>query len=116
MKKASILDNIRYNESGTSPKVNLIMQSDLGKEIRIVFRKGQYMEEHYTPSPILVEVYEGSIEFGSENSVKTLKKGDLVALKGGIRHDLTALEDSIVRLSLHKNDNYGSIKEFLNPK
>lgn len=111
MKKVSIFDQMEYNETGNSPKISLIMRSYLGKEIRILFRKGQYMQEHYTPSPIVVEVYEGLVEFGAEGGVTTLKKGDLISLKGGIRHDLTALEDSIVKLSLHQEDSYERIKK-----
>ncbi len=113
MKTASVLDNITYNEKGNSPKVSLIMTSYLGKEVRIAFRKNQFVKEHYTPSPIVVEVYEGQIEFGAEGGVVVLSKGDMISLKGGVRHDLTALEDSVVKLSLHKNDNYGHIKDIL---
>lgn len=113
MKTASILSNLEYNESGNAPKISLIMQSHLGKEIRMLFRKGQYMKEHYTPSPILIEVYEGKVELGAEREIRTLERGDMVSLEGDIRHDLTALEDSIIKLSLHKNDSYESIKEFI---
>lgn len=113
MKTASILNDITYNETGNSPKVSLVMTSYLGKEIRIAFRKNQYIEKHFTPSPIVVEVYEGEIEFGAEGGVITLSKGDMISLKGGIRHDLTALEDSIVKLSLHKNDSYGHVRNVM---
>lgn len=113
MKRSSLLDNLKYNETGNSPSVNLLMRSPFSKEIRILFRKGQYMQEHYTPSPIMIQVYEGSIEFGAENDIVILEKGDQVYLDGGHRHDLTALEDSIVKLSLHTQDSYGHIKEFI---
>ncbi|HLS30878.1 MAG TPA: hypothetical protein VK021_08485 [Flavobacteriaceae bacterium] len=114
MKTASILNDLDYNENGNAPKISLLMISHLGKEIRILFKKGQYMKEHFTPSPVLIEVYEGKVEFGSEQGVQTLERGDMISLKGGVRHDLTAFEDSIVKLSLHKNDSYESIKDFVN--
>lgn len=113
MKTASILDDLEYNEKGNAPNISLIMTSHLGKEIRILFKKGQYMKEHHTPSPILIEVFEGKVELGAEHEIKTLEKGDMVSLAGEIRHDLTALEDSIIKLSLHKDDSYKSIKEFV---
>lgn len=113
MKTASIYNDLEYNENGNAPNICLMMTSHLGKEIRISFRKGQYMKEHFTPSPILIEVYEGEVELGAEQEIKTLKKGDMASLAGEIRHDITALEDSIVKLSLHKNDSYKSIKDFV---
>lgn len=113
MKTASIYNDLKYKDSGNAPDISLLMTSHLGKEIRILFRKGQYMKEHFTPSPILIEVYEGKVELGAEQEIKTLVKGDMASLAGEIRHDLTALEDSIVKLSLHKDDSYKSIKDFV---
>ena len=40
-----------------------------------------------------------------------LKKGDLVALEGGIPHDLKALETSTVRLSLNKADSARRVED-----
>lgn len=102
MKMSSLSEQIEYNEN--KPAVKVLLESEAGKEIRIVFKKGQIMKEHKTPFPIVVEIFEGAIDFGVNGEVQSLKRGDLIALDGNVPHDLNAMEDSIVRLSLNKAD------------
>ncbi|HLS29947.1 MAG TPA: hypothetical protein VK021_03750 [Flavobacteriaceae bacterium] len=110
MKTASLIDGIVYHE--IKPVLQVLLNSDSGKEIRIVFKKDQVMERHQTPFPIVVEVFDGAINFGIRDEEKILMKtGDLISLKGGIPHDLKAVEDSIVRLSLVKSDSVSRVKE-----
>lgn len=102
MKTASLTNDIKYGEG--RPAIQVMLDTDAGKEIRIVFKKGQTMKRHQTPFPIVVEIFDGHIDFGVNEEVLSLKKGDLIALEGSVPHDLAALEDSIVRLSLNKGD------------
>ena len=109
MKLASLVNDLQYNES--RPAIQVLMETDTGKEIRIVFKEGQIMKEHKTPFPIVVEIFEGAIDFGVNGEIHSLKKGDLVALEGGIPHDLKALETSTVRLSLNKADSAKRVED-----
>lgn len=109
MKTASLTDKLEYKEK--RPAVQLLMDTENGKEIRIVFKEGQVMKKHHTPFPIVVEVHEGAIDFGVDEEVHPLKKGDLIALEGNIPHDLTAKKPSIVRLSLNKGDSANRVAE-----
>jgi len=102
MKIASLTENLVYVEN--KPAINVLMQTESSKEIRIVLKKGQVMKKHQTPFPIIVEVFSGAIHFGVHGTKHQLKAGDLIALEGGIPHDLTAMEDSTVRLSLSTGD------------
>lgn len=45
-----------------------------------------------------------NIDFWIDGEVLKLHKGDLFSLKGNVSHDLTAVRESIVRLSLNKSD------------
>ena len=109
MKLASLINELQYHES--RPTIQVLMETETGKEIRITFKEGQVMKEHKTPFPIVVEIFEGVIDFGVNGTINNLKKGDLVALEGGIPHDLKALETSTVRLSLNKADSAKRVED-----
>lgn len=109
MKVASLVDNLQYNED--RPTIQVMLDTESGKEIRIAFKKGQVMKEHKTPFPIVVEVFDGAIDFGVNGEVHNLKKGDLIALEGGIPHDLKAVLESTVRLSLNKADSSKRVED-----
>lgn len=109
MKKASLTNNIEHHES--CPVIQVLMNTETGREIRIAFKKGQVMKEHQTTFPIVVEIFEGSIAFGVSGKTHMLKKGDLIALEGNVPHDLKALQESIVRLSLIKADSAKRVED-----
>ena len=102
MKTASLTSNLEYHEK--RPAIQVLLETETGKEIRIAFKKDQVMKEHKTPFPIVVEIFKGAIDFGVNGTKQHLKAGKIIALVGGVPHDLIAIEDSIVRLSLSKND------------
>ena len=79
------------------------------KEIRINLEKGAQMKEHKAPGAIMVQVLSGRIEFsvGDENVI--LGALDMITLEPNVLHALTALENSIVRLSLSKNDDVSRV-------
>ena len=102
MKTASFNDALQFNRDRITTSV--ILETSFSKEIRILLAKGQKMKEHKTPFPIVVHVLEGAIDFGVQGEIYSLEKGAIIALEGNISHDLTALKDSVVRLSLSKLD------------
>lgn len=108
MNVKSFFRKIEYND--TKPAVEVLLESDFTKEIRIVFRKDQIMKEHKTPFPIVIEIVQGDVEFGAKGNRELLKIGDIVALEGGVPHDLKAHSDSIVRLTLSTLDKLERVK------
>lgn len=112
MKRASILGNLEFNEN--KPAISVLFESDFTKEIRIAFLPNQMMKEHKTAFPIVVEIFDGEIDFGVNNEVMVLKKGDIVTLDANVPHDLKATKESIVRLTLAKGDRVNRVKDVAN--
>jgi quercetin dioxygenase-like cupin family protein len=108
MKSINIFNDLNYDSNKVA--ISVLFETETTKEIRILFEKGQTMKKHQTPYPITVEIVDGAINFGIENEVFNLVKGDLVALEGAVAHDLSAVTDSIVRLTLSKQDSVQRVK------
>ena len=109
MKSSSLLKNIEYKEG--KPAINVLFETDSTKEIRIVMRKDQLMKKHQTPFPIVVEMFEGDLDFGVEGEIYHLKRGDILALEASVPHDLIAKSDCIVRLTLSKADSVKRVEK-----
>ena len=97
----------------TQPVITPLITNEFTKEIRIVFRAGQSMKAHKTSFPITVMIVSGEIDFGIGEERMIFGAGDVIALKPNVIHDLNAIEDSIVRLSLHKGDNVARVSGVL---
>lgn len=106
---ASLTKNITYKED--KPTITLLMETETTKEIRVVMRKDQEIKEHSAPKPIVIEIFEGKINFGVNKEVLKLKKGDLIALDANVPHDLVCTEDAIVRLTLAKADSIKRVND-----
>ncbi|WP_430805441.1 cupin domain-containing protein [Campylobacter sp. 9BO] len=79
------------------------------KEIRINLEKGAVMKEHQAPGAISVQILKGQIEFGVNQESIELNELDMITLDANVPHSLTALQNSIVRLSLSKNDDISRV-------
>lgn len=97
--------NFNENQNfGDKIVTKVILESEFSKEIRILLGEGQVMKEHQSKFPIVIHVLEGEINLGVEKVNYNQTKGGIIALKANIPHDLTALADSVVRLTLSKFD------------
>ena len=97
----------------TRVKTKVLLETSFSKEIQILMSVGQVMKEHKTPFPILIHLLEGNIDLGVQGKIISMKVGDIIALEGDIPHDLTAKEDSIIRLTLSKHDKVERLKSVL---
>ena len=112
MKTASIFEDVEYNEN--KPMIKVLFETEFTKEIRIAMKAGVLMKKHQTSFPIVVELVEGKVDFGVNDQVLNLSKGDLIALDGGVLHDLVSKEDAIVRLTLTKSDETSRVQNVIN--
>lgn len=102
MQKASLFENLEFNENKVA--VSVLIKTANSSEVRILIKKDQMMKEHQAPFPIVIEVFDGSIEFGVNGENHTLKRGDIISLDASVPHDLKGIEDSIIRLTIQKQD------------
>ena len=108
---ASFYEDLTFSDK--SVVITPLLDSAFGKEIRIAFKQGQVMKEHKTKFPITVMTLKGCIEFTVGTEMYVLNTGDVIALKGDVMHELKAIKESVVRLSLHKSDTVDRVKGVL---
>lgn len=85
-------------------KTRVILETPFSKEIQIIMSRGQIMKEHQAPYPIIIHILNGAIELGVNQVRHKLEHGDIITLDARVPHDLTALENTTIRLSLFKKD------------
>ncbi|MGB0391461.1 MAG: cupin [Salibacteraceae bacterium] len=98
----SFSEPLAYNENRIVTQA--VLETPFSREIRILLKNGQTMKEHKAPRPIIVHFLDGRIYFGVEGEILALKNDDTVTLYSNVLRDLTANEDSIIRLSFSKLD------------
>lgn len=94
-------------------KTKVVLETSFSKEIRIVMKEGQEMKEHKTKFPIIVHVLEGLVDFRVQGKVHAFDKGSIISLDDNIPHDLFAKKDSIVRLTLSKQDTVDRVEKVI---
>ena len=112
MNESSFNKDVVFTSEKVSVKV--ILETSFSKEIRILLKKGQEMKEHKAPYPIVIHVIEGEINFGIEGNITHLSKGDIITLEANISHNLIGLKDTVIRLTLSKNDSTDRLKTVIN--
>ena len=107
----SFEENLEFND--TRIVTSVVIETSFSKEIRILLKSGQVMKEHKAPYPITVHILSGEIDFGVEGVIYSLKQGAIVSLEANVKHDLNALADSVVRLTLSKLDKIERVEDVI---
>lgn len=68
--------------------------------MRLVLPVGKRLPPHAVTGPITLQCLEGEISLGVAGDHRLLHKGDLVYLAGGVEHELTAIRDASVLVTL----------------
>lgn len=108
----SIYEHLRYGAE--KPDIKVILETSATKEIRICMKNNQLMKTHKSPFPIVIHVVQGAVRLGIATEIYDMKSGDMIGMEGNIPHDLTATEDTIIRLSISHSDTAKRIQEVVN--
>lgn len=65
------------------------------------FNVGGSLPEHVVDGPVTVHVLEGKLDVATKDAVHTLTNDQLLFLAAGITHDVTAIEETRMLLTVH---------------
>lgn len=90
--------------AGTRNSVTVVKTANLSIVLTAV-RRGVSLCGHAVDGPITLQVLSGSIRFGVADEPKVLEAGTMIALEKEVSHDILALEDSDLLLTIVKDVN-----------
>ncbi len=85
--------------SGIRNSVTVVKTSNLSIVVTAV-KKGATLCGHEVDGPITLQVISGAVRFGVAGKARTLVSGTLIAVDKAIPHDIQALEDSELLLTI----------------
>lgn len=89
--KHNILEEIQLNPQSKTVKV---LSSTTFKLIGLGFKKDQILEKHTTPTPAILIVQKGSVDFNMAGKKHLLKAGDFFEIPANTEHEVVGREDS----------------------
>jgi len=77
----------------------LLKRPDL-RVLLVSMEKGAELKEHHADGPITVQVLKGAVRFAAGAEARTLKTGQVVMLGASIKHEVEALEDAAILVTI----------------
>jgi quercetin dioxygenase-like cupin family protein len=77
-----------------------IFKDERLEAMRIVLPAGKRMPRHAVDGPITIQCIEGEVDLAVGGVGRTLRAGDLLYLAGGVPHDLTAVADASLLVTI----------------
>ena len=68
--------------------------------MRMVLPEGKKIAPHHVSGPITIHCIEGEVDVGVESKHQTLRSGDLLYLASNVEHDLLAVTNSSVLVTV----------------
>tara|TARA_R110002072_G_scaffold284006_1_gene447848 strand:- start:60001 stop:60324 length:324 start_codon:yes stop_codon:yes gene_type:complete len=84
------------------PKPSLLILNDSFKVMRLVLPAGKTIPEHKAPKEITVQCVSGSVDFTTKGETHHMTTGKLLHLEPGELHALTAIEASVMLVTMAK--------------
>lgn len=101
MEKIAFLHSPHFGEK---IQIDTMLETPLSKEIRICMDKGHVMKKHTAPGAITIMIVTGCVTITSMNESVKLESGEMVYFDANVPHSLEANTQSVIRLTLSKND------------
>ena len=86
-------------QSGTRNAITLVKHGPL-RVVLIVLRSGTTLEEHHAVGPLTLQVLSGVLRVRTLGRGVDMGRGTLLVLEAGLKHEVEALEESALLLSL----------------
>jgi quercetin dioxygenase-like cupin family protein len=86
-------------QSGTRNAITLVKHGPL-RVVLIVLRSGTTLEEHHAVGPLTLQVLSGVLRVRTLGRGVDMGRGTLLVLEAGLQHEVEALEESALLLSL----------------
>lgn len=89
--KHTLNEEVKLNPDSKTVKV---LSNPSFKLIGLGFKKGQVLEKHMTPTPAILIVQDGSVDFNMQGKTHALKAGDYFEIPANVEHEVIGKEDS----------------------
>jgi quercetin dioxygenase-like cupin family protein len=93
-----LLPLLAFSEKG--PQAQLISESESARLVLFALRAGQEINEHHSPSQLLVQALDGSLVFSAQGQSITLRAGMILQLAANIPHNVHATTDTLMLLTM----------------
>jgi quercetin dioxygenase-like cupin family protein len=102
LRLADQLDRLRQESTWRTSGRNAITltKEPILRLVLLLLGKGTTMPEHQTPGPLTLQVLSGLVAFRAGDRAKEVGTGELIVLESAIGHEIEALEESAVLLTL----------------
>lgn len=99
---ATELIDLLQIEPDAEPKPKLLLQNDSFKVMRLVLPAGKTIPEHKAPKEITVQCVSGAVDFTAKGETHRMTTGKLLHLESAELHTLTAIETSVMLVTMAK--------------
>lgn len=93
--KHNIHEEIKLNPDA---KIFKVLSNPSFKLVGLGFKKDQRLEKHQTPTPAILIVQSGSVDFKMAGTTYELKAGDYFEIPVNVEHEVWGKEDSFLYL------------------
>jgi quercetin dioxygenase-like cupin family protein len=82
------------------PKPQMIVKAERFRVMRLVLPAGKAIAQHQAPGEITVQCLSGRVDFTTMGQTRSMTAGTLLYLEAAQPHALTAIDDSIMIVTL----------------